>query len=198
MSGNASVYGPTRGEGVSVCEPASESLPVSGVYAPQPPGELETNGFDACAEVANVRSMLAARPARDARGSFTRDNPGRTNVDGDRPAIRSEAFWQAIDAAKHELIACVQNDVHADAGAAETLRGLIDAYAEVRLMRESLWLTVAEAGGPTTTKGRIRACYTAFVSAVASEERLAKTIGLSRRQKQAIDLAVALTAPGAR
>jgi hypothetical protein len=167
MSELLNVYGPIGIQGVrTVCENS-------------PSDEHETNGQPGLMDsVATVRQMLAARQHRTATGQWAADNVGAGGS-----LTRSAAFWEAIGETQARLVSSVTIDAAAgDQG--ETLRGLIDAYAEVRLMRESLWLTVLEQGGATTTKGRIRASYQAFMTAVATEERLAKTIGLQRREKR--------------
>ena len=53
---------------------------------------------------------------------------------------------------------------------------------------ESLFIRMAELRGPITPKGKARALYSAYLSALDREHRLATTLGLERHARQ-IDLA---------
>ena len=105
---------------------------------------------------------------------------------------RSETFWQEVAAAKRELAERVLTDLGADDGAAaETLLGVADGYAETRILRHALFLRLVELGGPVTTKGKARALFSSYLSALDRETRLAQVLGLERKAK-AITLADAI------
>jgi hypothetical protein len=100
---------------------------------------------------------------------------------------RSELFWTAIDPAKRELVARVLRDRGLDATECTiTLGGVIEAYAEARLFRMSMFirLTEGENPGPITGKGKTKALYLAYVQALDRETKLAQVIGLERRSKR--------------
>ena len=106
---------------------------------------------------------------------------------------RSELFWTAIEPAKRELVACVLRDQAVDATeCATTLSGVIEAYAEARLFRMSMFVRLTEGDnpGPITGKGKTKALYLAYVQALDRETKLAQIIGLERRGKR-VDLAQA-------
>lgn len=96
---------------------------------------------------------------------------------------RSEHFWAAVEGAKRHLVARVQADAGGREHAAETLLGLVDGYAEARLLRTSLFLRLMDAGGPVTHKGKTRALYSAWCAALDREAKLAQIVGLTRRGK---------------
>ncbi|MBZ0112745.1 MAG: hypothetical protein K8J08_09800 [Thermoanaerobaculia bacterium] len=76
---------------------------------------------------------------------------------------------------------------------AEIKAGLVDAYSEARLLRVTMFARLTELGGPVTAKGRTRALYTAYCSALDRELKLARTLGLDRRQKAVESLDDALS-----
>jgi len=102
---------------------------------------------------------------------------------------RSEGYWSEVQPLKRELAERVSTALGIDAGTPETFLGLIDAYAEARLFRQTMFHRLAEVGGAVTAKGRTRALYTAYLSALDRETKLAITLGLERRQKAAQTLA---------
>ena len=106
------------------------------------------------------------------------------NTAAGRTLERSEAFWSAVAAAKAELVARLHSDLAVNGEAAATLEGLVDAYAEARLLRHSMFTRLVELGGPITTKGKSRALYTSYLAALDREVRLATTLGLERRAKK--------------
>ena len=73
-----------------------------------------------------------------------------------------------------------------------TLGGVIEAYAEARLFRMSMFIRLTEGDnpGPITGKGKTKALYVAYVQALDRETKLAQIIGLDRASKQ-VDLAQA-------
>ena len=89
---------------------------------------------------------------------------------------------------KRELVTTVETDLAAS-DAAETKRGLIDGYAEARLLRSAMFARLMDLGGPITSKGRQRALYGAYLNALDREVKLAQVIGLDRRTKPVESLA---------
>lgn len=140
-----------------------------------PSEELGTNG-----RVAEALESIRARPGRDPEtGQFL---PG--NIEAGRSLSRSEALWSALAPAKAALVGKLRADLALEqGGAAATLEGLVDAYAEARLLRSSLFARMADEGGPVTTKGKTRALFAAWLSAVDRETKLATVLGLERRQR---------------
>ena len=110
------------------------------------------------------------------------------NVEAGTTLARSEAFWTAVGPAKRELLERVRVDAGLNGEAAETLNGLMDAYAEARLLRSSQFVRLVELGGPITTKGKARALYSTYLAALDREIKLAQIIGIERRSKS-VDLA---------
>jgi hypothetical protein len=143
-----------------------------------PSQELGAHGPDVDDCVRETIASLAAKPERDTRGRF---------VDGNASAVttgeRSEALWAALAPAKRELVARVNADRGLNGDAAETLLGLVDGYAEVRLFRQSMFMRLVDLGGAVTNKGKARALYTAYLSALDRETKLAAVIGLERKSR---------------
>jgi hypothetical protein len=102
---------------------------------------------------------------------------------------QSEAFWEAVAPAKREIVARVRSDAGADDDAAQTRLGLEEAYAEVHLFRRSMFIRLLEGAhpGPITGKGRTKALYTAYLSALDRETKLAQLLGLERRARSVGD-----------
>lgn len=154
---------------------AAESWP------PKPPsGEPGSNGSpDVSEQIRDVHAALAQRPERDpvtkrfVVGSLS---AGKT-------LKRSLQFWSAAEPAKRGLVERVRTDLAVDGSSVETLLGLIDAYAEARLFRTSMFLRLVDQGGPITTKGKARALYRAYLDALDRETKLAQVLGLERRAK---------------
>jgi hypothetical protein len=63
-------------------------------------------------------------------------------------------------------------------------RGMVDNYAEARLLREYLWAYLVDRGGPITPKGNCRRALEAYWKASDRERDRAQLLGLSRRSKQ--------------
>jgi hypothetical protein len=96
---------------------------------------------------------------------------------------RSELFWTAIELAKRELVARVLRDRALDATeCATTLSGVIEAYAEARLFRMSMFIRLTEGDnpGPITGKGKTKALYLAYVQALDRERPRRPTKASSR------------------
>jgi len=119
--------------------------------------------------------------ARDrTTGRFIGPSP---NVAAGKTLARSAQFWAAVEPLKRDLVERVRTDLAADAGSVETLLGLVDAYAESRLFRSSMFLRLVDQGGPITNKGKARALYRAYLDALDRETKLAQVLGLERRAK---------------
>ena len=88
--------------------------------------------------------------------------------------------------AKRELLEQVRRDTGLAGDAAETMRGLQEAYSEVRLFRQAMCYGWWSSRGPITSKGKARALWTAYCAASDRELKLAQTIGLERRQKKTL------------
>jgi hypothetical protein len=147
----------------------------------------ESPDVNAC--VREALDALTSRPDRDrVSGRFT----AGTLAAGTTLA-RSEQMWSALAPLKADLVATVETDLAAS-DAAETKRGLIDGYAEARLLRAAMFNRLVDLGGPITSKGRQRALYTAYLGALDRETKLATTLGLERRAKPAQSLAEVLAA----
>ncbi len=145
--------------------------------APAPePGSL---GPDLAAPVREALDTVARLPERDAAtGRWTEGGLGKATT-----LEESTQFWAAVAPAKAELASRVAGDLAADSSTPTTLLGLVDAYAEARLFRTAMFLRLTDLGGPITTKGKARALYKAYLSAVDREMKLAQLIGLERRSK---------------
>lgn len=134
----------------------------------------------------DVIARLTARPDRDAAtGRFVKGNQA-----AGRTLARSGALWDALADAKRELVGQLRSDLAIDNGdAAATLAGLLDAYAEARLLRHSMFVRMVELGGPVTTKGKARALFGTYLQALDRERRLALDLGLERRAAKVPSLA---------
>jgi hypothetical protein len=128
----------------------------------------------------HVRGVLTALAQPPARDPVTQRFVAGTLASGTTLA-RSEQFWSAVEPAKRALVANVRTDLAVDVRTVEPWLGLIDAYAEVRLFRTSMFLRLVDLGGPITTKGRARALYRAYLDALDRERKLAQLLGLERR-----------------
>jgi hypothetical protein len=129
---------------------------------------------------------------RDAVEQLTGpDRPAQLNAA--KTFERSEMFWTAISPAKRELVERVLRDrALTEHECTTTLGGVIEAYAEARLFRMSMFIRLTEGDnpGPITGKGKTKALYLAYVQALDRETKLAQIIGLDRQSKQ-IDIAQA-------
>jgi hypothetical protein len=146
------------------------------------PSDVGANGPDVEDCVREALEVLTSRQQRDG-GRFIAGNTEAATT-----FARSETFWAAVEPVKRALVATVRADVAADDSAAQTLLGLTDAYAEVRLLRSAMFLRLVERGGPITTKDKQRALYAAYLGALDREMKLAQQLGLERRSKT-VDIA---------
>lgn len=154
------------------------------------PGELGADGPAVEDCIREALDHLASKPANDpATGQFT----GSALASG-KTLERSSQFWAAVDAAKRDLLASVRNDSGLDGDAPETLRGLQEGYCEARLFRSAMFVRLVDLGGPITSKGKARALYTAYLSALDRETKLALALGLERKTKRTRTLGEVLAA----
>lgn len=173
---------------IPTAEVLETSVPGPDATSGGPPGELEPNGSrDLYGQVRGVLDDLARRPERDAAGRFI---PG--SLAAGKSLERSEAFWSVVAAAKRELVEAVSIDLAADEQATTTLVGVIDAYAEARLLRMAMFMRLTDLGGVITGKGKMRALYRAWCAAMDRELKLAQVLGLERRSKRVESFAVAI------
>jgi hypothetical protein len=112
-------------------------------------------------------------------------------AENSKTLLRSEAFWATVEPAKQALVGRVETQLGLGGDdAPETLAGLVDSYAEARLFRQSMFLRLVDGGGPITHKGRTKALYTAYLSALDRETRLAQILGLERRSRDVSTLSL--------
>jgi hypothetical protein len=146
----------------------------------EPSQQLGANG-DVEDQVRDAVREVTSRPTRDQlTGRYIRGAIGGAG----KTLAGSELLRAALEPLKHEIASRVLTDRGADDGAAETLVGLTGAYAESRLLREAMWARMLELGGPVTNKGKKRALFDAYLSALDREVKLATLLGLERRQRQ--------------
>lgn len=154
--------------------------------AAAPAEQTEPDGQRVTNHVRTALDELAQRPDRDpSTGKFVRG----TQAAATDSLERNSAFWTAVSDAKRELVAAASADLAVDAQSAITHQGLIDAWAEARLLRAAMFARMAEQGGPVTGKGRARAMFKSYLAALDREVKLAQTLGLRRQPKpvQSID-----------
>ena len=135
-----------------------------------------------------ARARLRAQPQRGDDGRFV---PGNSEAAG--PLAYSEQIWALVEPARREMAARVCRDLGFDENtASEIQRGIVDNYVEARLLRESLWASLLDRGGPVTAKGNSRRVLDAYWKASDRDRDRAALLGLERRQKK-VDLARALS-----
>jgi hypothetical protein len=148
---------------------------------PDAPGaELLANG-DVADKLRVVLNDLTQRPTRNAQtGQFVQGGlkPGTT-------LAHSEVFWTAVEGIKRDLVVRVLSDLGQDA--AEVMLGVVDAYVEARLLRQSTFLRLAEQGGPVTGKGKRRALASFYLAVFAAELNAAAKIGFGRKARDVFD-----------
>ena len=183
-------------------EPArldAREVAIEAHQAGNPSREQEPLGRDTAgdggdpAEAARVAlEEIQQRPDRDATtGRFVVGNQAAGST-----LARSEALWSAVEPAKQALVERLKTDLAVDGATAATLEGLITAYSEARLLRHAMFTRLVELGGPITTKGKARALFSAYLSALDREVKLATTLGLERRSKPTPSLAQTLADRG--
>lgn len=141
--------------------------------------EQSGDGLDITTSVRDALTDIDTRPTRHpVTGKYLKGAVAKPGT-----LERSEQFWNAVAPAKRELATATEAALAIDDSTPPTLRGLIEAYAEVRLFRTAMFHRLTEMGGPITTKGKSRALYTAYMSAVDREMKLAQLLGLERKAK---------------
>ena len=143
----------------------------------------QTNDADPAEETGidgQVRAALndvLSQPVRNDKGQFVRGI-----LQGGEHSIE---LRRALEPAKRAIVqrVCVQLAVNADDGN-ETLAGVIDAYAEARVMRQSSFMRLSSLDGPVSNKGRQRALVAVWGSFFDREMRAAERLGLERRARK--------------
>jgi hypothetical protein len=145
--------------------------------AAEPGAELDNDGQIGAA----LGGLLARANERDSKGRFTRDNAAHL-----RTLEHSGQLRAALAPLKQELVERVRVQLGADTDdAPETLLGVIDAYAEARLLRSSAFVRLSQLGGFMTSKGKARALLSTWGAAFDREMRAAERLGLVRRARRA-------------
>jgi hypothetical protein len=144
-----------------------------------PPGaELGLNGRPSVEHI--IGALVARGDLRDANGRFASENTGRLLTLEHSGQLRA-----ALEPLKSDLVARVRAQLGADSDdAPETLLGVIDAYAEARLLRSSAFVRLSQLGGFMTAKGKARALLATWGSAFDRELRAAERLGLVRRARR--------------
>jgi hypothetical protein len=160
----------------------AQSLGKSRVSNPaQPDGEPTAELNDDGRIGAALGGLLARTNERDPKGRYTRDNTGHLTT-----LEHSSQLWRALEPLKQEIIGRVRTQLAADTDdAPETLLGVIDAYAEARLLRSSAFVRLSQSGGFMTSKGAARALLGTWGAAFDREMRAAERLGLVRRARRA-------------
>lgn len=120
-------------------------------------------------------------PARNERGQLL---PGET-ANG-KSLARSKKVWAELVGAKKWIIDQLTVDLDLD-HASFTLKSLADAFAEITLLRQSLFIHMMEGGGPLTGGAsrdakKIKSSLHVYVAMVDREDKLARSLGLTRRE----------------
>jgi len=151
-----------------------------------PQDQVAPEGRDVIADLETARERIGSRPDRDSQtGRFVAGNGAAAVTRG-----RSAAFWAEVAIAKAEIMRRVLSDLAASDEPTEVLAGVVEAYAEAKLLRRSLFLDITAAGGTTTTKNHARRLLTPYGAAFDRELKAAHAIGLTRRARIALDLPI--------
>lgn len=130
-------------------------------------------------DVRGALASLTSKSSRDASGRFVAGNTARVTT-----GERSAAQWSALELLKADVVRRVRADLGVlNDDAAQTLAGVVDAYAEAHLLRASMFVRLVEQGGPVTAKGKQRALYAAYTRALEQEVKLAQLLGLERKAR---------------
>jgi hypothetical protein len=132
-----------------------------------------------------ARERLGGRPERDATtGRFLRGNVGALST-----GARSAAFWREVNEAKAVIMARVLANLGGADEAGEIKAGVIEQYAEAKLLRRSLFLDITAAGGTATQKNRARRLLAPYGQAFDRELKAAQVLGLARQPRRASTVA---------
>lgn len=149
--------------------------------ATDPPArERPATTDDTARAASDAVDKVRKRPQRGPDGRFL---AGNTAASHGGTLARSEALWRELADAKGELVEQLREDLAVNGSAAATFEGLLDAYAEARLMRHAMFHRLASLGGPVTGKGVARALFATYLQALDRETRLATTLGLERKAR---------------
>lgn len=98
---------------------------------------------------------------------------------------RSKYLWKDLASAKKWILDRVRADLGLtdEAEAAVTMMSIADAFAELTLMRRTMFLRMMESGGPFTKQGSTRAIMHTFIAMIDRELRVASAIGLEKKQR---------------
>jgi len=141
--------------------------------------ELGPNGPDTHGAVSSAVDALMTKPTRGQDGRFVPGSPAAVTS-----GENSEQLSTLLEPARRAIVQRTMADVALDeTNSAETMRRLVEAHAEVSLLRESVFMQIGRLSGPVTGKGKMRALLSAYLSLVDRETRLAQAIGLERRSK---------------
>jgi hypothetical protein len=163
--------------------------------APAPAGRTEAPeatarervpaGPDLGACFREARALLRSQPQHGADGRFV---AGNTEPAG--TLAHSAQLWALVAPACEETAARVRVDLGLDHGSAsEIQRGMVDNYVQARLLRESLWASLVDRGGPITAKGNARRVLAAYWQASDRERDRAQLLGLQRQARKVPTLA---------
>lgn len=97
---------------------------------------------------------------------------------------RGAAFWRQHEEARQEI----RKAIIADQGLSETdapraLQLAAESIAQAVLVRDSAYTRLVEAGGPLSSSGRTRRCFTVWAMSVDRVERHLKLVGLKKTPK---------------
>ena len=117
-----------------------------------------------------------SNPGMCARGHFVRGNSAAV-VHGSR----SLKFWRDHDEMRGELVAGILADkATTREDASEALILAADALSQAAIVCQSAYSRMAESGGPLSSSGKARRCYSVWSDSVVKVERLVKLIGLEK------------------
>jgi hypothetical protein len=144
--------------------------------ASEPAAELADGGGIG----AVLTGLIARKNKRDSKGRF-----GPSNAAHLGGLEYSAQLRAALEPLKRDMVQRVRVQLAADTDdAPETLLGVIDAYAEARLLRSSAFVRLSQLGGFVTAKGNARALLSTWGAAFDREMRAAERLGLVRRARR--------------
>ena len=150
-----------------VCEPVCETPTPPVTDTPLPIGELETSGR-------GPGGRFVAGPGN--RGNWRHGGRSKYVAAGETPE-QIEAL-----AAMAERKAQIETDLGGRENLSQLAADSVADYLRLRMVGEYLAENLMKQG-PLTSKGRQRAALTAYLSVVDRTQRIATSLGLSRREK---------------
>lgn len=167
MTDSTNVYGPSSGSDDTVCEPVCETSTPPATDTPKPSGELDPSG-------------------RGPDGRFVAGPGNRGNW---RHGGRSKYVAAGETPEQVEMLTAIAErraQIETDLGGRENLSQLaadsVADYLRLRMVGEYLAENLMKQG-PLTSKGRQRAALSAYLSVVDRTQRIATSLGLTRREK---------------